>query len=129
MRTDEEVRAISANAWFSLGRHGVALHFEKKAGRPSEALVLARGARGKKWEVSIDGKAVGRFSRMEEAVQAVDYEIERAGRASAASARQGAPWRAAPAPEVVVRALRAQVPPSRWADALQLAVWERIVKR
>jgi len=129
LRTDEEVRAISANAWFSLGRHGVALHFEKKAGRPSEALVLQRGARGKKWEVSVDGKVVDRFSRMEDAVQAVDYEIERLGRASAASARKEAAWRRAPAPEAMLEGLRAKPRPQHLGEALQLAAWERIAGR
>ncbi|WP_394825598.1 DEAD/DEAH box helicase [Pendulispora albinea] len=129
LKTNDEVRAISANAWFSLGRHGVGLHFEKKAGRPSEALVLVRGARGKKWEVSVDGKVVDRFSRMEDAVAAVDYEIDRRGRATAASARHEASWRSAPAPATIVEGLRAKVRPTRWSDALQLEVWERIVGR
>ena len=107
---DAEVRAISGNAWFSLGRHGVGLHFERKAGRPSEALVLKRGARGKAWEVSLDGKVMDRFSRMEDAVQAVDYEIVQMGRAPAASALDGASWRRA------------------HADALRLAVFDRITR-
>jgi hypothetical protein len=37
---DVEVRAISRNAWASLGRHGLALHFERAPGR------LQRGAGG-----------------------------------------------------------------------------------
>jgi ATP-dependent helicase IRC3 len=41
----EDVRAISANAWESLGRHGLALHFEGAPGRLHEALVRP-GARG-----------------------------------------------------------------------------------
>ena len=49
---DVEVRAISRNAWASLGRHGLALHYEPAPGRLSEALVVARagdGARGRRW--------------------------------------------------------------------------------
>jgi ATP-dependent helicase IRC3 len=111
LRVHEDVRAISANAWFSLGRHGVGLHFERRAGKTSEALVLKRGARGKKWEVSLDGKVVERFSQMEEAVAAVDYEIEQWGRATAASARPEAPWR------------------SEHGEALRLATWTRITAR
>ena len=110
LRVDGEVRAISGNAWFSLGRHGVGLHFERKAGRPSEALVLKRSARGKGWEVSLDGQVKDRFSRMEDAVQAVDYEIAQMGGGPAASARHGAAWRGAA------------------ADALQRAVFERITR-
>jgi ATP-dependent helicase IRC3 len=118
LETDLEVRAISANAWFSLGRHGVGLHFERRPGRPTEVLVLKRmgPARGKVWEVSLDGKLKDRFSRMEDAVQAVDYEITRMGRAAAASARDGASWRGSRA-EGAAR-----------AEELRLAVWERVVK-
>ncbi len=96
LTTDAEVRAISDNAWFSLGRLGVGLHFERRPGRASEVVILKRGHRGKIWEVALDGKVQERFSRLEDAVQAVDYEIGRMGRASAASARAGAPWRSAP---------------------------------
>ncbi|WP_394831149.1 DEAD/DEAH box helicase [Pendulispora rubella] len=129
MRIHDDVRAISANAWFSLGRHGVGLHFERKPGTPSEAVVLKRGERGKRWEVSVDGKVVERFSRMEEAVQAVDYEVERRGRTVAASARAGAAWRRSNAPVATREALKAKNPPSGWAEVLQLAVWERVVGR
>ena len=112
--TDEEVRAISPNAWFSLGRHGVGLHFERKPGRPSLALVLKRPGRGKNWEVTVDEKVVDRFSRMEEAVEAVDYELTRIGRLTAGSARPNAAWRG---------------PGGVRADELRLAVWNRIVRR
>lgn len=113
LATDDEIRAISANAWFSLGRHGVGLHFEQRPGRASEALVLKRPGkqRGKNWEVTVDGRVVDRYSRMEEAVEAVDYELHRIGRLTAASALPNAPWRA------------------RRADELRLQVWNRIVKR
>ena len=119
LRADAEVRAISGNAWFSLGRHGVGLHFERRAGRPSEVVVLKRGGRGKMWEVGLDGKVMDRFSRLEDAVQAVDYEITQMGRAPAASALDGAGWRRA----------RAQPAESATiAEALRLAVWKRIMK-
>ncbi len=95
---DVEVRAISRNAWASLGGHGLVLHFERAPGRPSEALVVARGARGRRWEVSVDGAVVERFARIEEAVQAVDFEVHQMGRAAEASARAEAAWRRAAAP-------------------------------
>jgi superfamily II DNA or RNA helicase len=119
LATDAEVRAISGNAWFSLGRHGVGLHFERRAGRPSEVLVLKRAGRGKAWEVTLDGKTMDRFSRMEEAVQAVDYEIGRMGRAAAASALEGAGWRRAPSSSG----------PALAGEALQLATWKRVTGR
>lgn len=105
---DGEIRAISGNAWFSLGRHGVGLHYERKPGVTSEFLVLKRGSRGKIWEVTGNGKVTGKFSRLEEAVEAVDYEIDRMGRLTAASARPEAAWR------------------SERADLLRLATFERI---
>lgn len=110
LHTDDEVRAISGNAWFSLGRHGVGIHFERRSGRPSEIVVLKRPGRGKTWEVSLDGKVADRFSRMEDAVQAADYEILRMGRAAAASALEHAAWRRGGA-----------------AERQRLAVWQRVV--
>jgi superfamily II DNA or RNA helicase len=117
LEADVEVRAISGNAWFSLGRHGVGLHFERRPGRANEVVVLKRPgrARGKVWEVALDGKVMDRFSRMEDAVQAVDYEITRMGRAAAASARDDASWRTG---HGRVR-----------AEELRLAVWKRVVGR
>lgn len=105
LEADLEVRAISGNAWFSLGRHGVGLHFARRPGRVNEVVVLKRGARGKMWEVTLDGKVMDRFSRMEDAVQAVDYEIDRMGRGASASARSSFP------------------------GELRLAVWKRVTGR
>jgi ATP-dependent helicase IRC3 len=110
LRTDEEVRAISDNAWFSLGRLGLGLHLERSPGRMIEALVLLSGGRGKRWEASLDGKPRARFSTIEEAVQAVDYEVTRFGNLAKASARPNAAWRG----------------DSR-AEALRLATWNRLV--
>ncbi len=129
LRVDAEVRAISGNAWVSLGQLGLLLHFERRRGGLREALVLARGARGKRWEVSLDGEVMERFSTIEEAVQAVDYEVGRLGRAEAASALPGAPWRGAPAPPELVEALppvgprRAEV---SMEEAMRLSVWGRL---
>jgi hypothetical protein len=119
---DAEVRAISGNAWFSLGRHGLGLHFERKPGRVAEALILLSGARAKnkKWEAILDGRARERFSTLEEAVHAVDYEVGRLGRAAASSALHGAAWRSAPV-EGEGQAARTV------GEALRLAVWKRIV--
>ena len=114
LEVHEEVRAISANAWFSLGRHGVGLHFQRRPGSVSEALVLRRPGRGKVWEVLIDNTTMARLSELEEAVSAVDYELERLGRAVATSALASAIWR--------------QPPPGgvSQADILQKALWEKL---
>ncbi len=105
LEADLEVRAISGNAWFSLGRHGVGLHFARRPGRVNEVVVLKRGARAKVWEVTLDGKVMDRFSRMEDAVQAVDYEIDRMGHAASASAQRS------------------------FAEELRLSVWKRVTGR
>jgi len=110
LELDPNVRAISPNAWFSLGRHGLGLLFERRPGTPCEITVLSRGGRGKHWEVCFDGKARARFSTIEQAVEAVDYELGRKG-AAAASARPGAAWRSNGA-----------------EDALRLAVWSRVTR-
>jgi len=107
LETHEDVRAISGNAWFSLGRFGLGLHYEPLPGRRTEALVLRQPAskRNRKvWAVLVDGRETARFSTIEEAVAAVDYEIDRRGRRASLSAREDTP------------------------DRLRLAVWERIVR-
>jgi superfamily II DNA or RNA helicase len=114
LKTDSEVRAISGNAWFTLGRHGLGLHYQGRGGRIVEALVLERQVRGKRWEVTLDGKPMERFSEVAQAVDAVDYEIGKAGRASAASALEGAEWRKERAGE------------HTRAEELRLAVWRRV---
>lgn len=126
LKVDEEVRAISDNDWFSLGRHGVGLHFERAPEKVSEMLVIKRRARGKAWEVSFDGRFMERYSRMEEAVEAVDYEIGKRGQKAALSARREAAWRSQPAPEALLRELRSERPPRAWAEALALRVIERL---
>jgi superfamily II DNA or RNA helicase len=124
-----EVRAISANAWFSLGRHGVGLHFEPVAGFVSKVTVLTRAARGKRWEVAIDDRVKERFATLEEAVQAVDYEIEQRGRAALASARDDAPWRHAPAPADLASRLRADHRATTHADVLRQITWNTVTRR
>lgn len=109
LEIDAAVPAISANAWFSLGRYGLGLFFERRPGSLCEVTVLSRAGRGKRWEVCFDGRAQERFSSIEQAVEAVDYEIARRGPQAAASARAEASWRAGR------------------DDALRLALWRRIV--
>ena len=48
LKIDADVRAISGNAWFSLGRYGVGLHFERRPGVVCEATVLLCASRGKR---------------------------------------------------------------------------------
>jgi ATP-dependent helicase IRC3 len=113
----QEVRAISANAWFSLGRHGLGLHFLKTPGIPSEVAVLKRLGRGKIWEVLIDDQPMARFAELEEAVAAVDYELERFGQAVARSAHPSAAWRQ--------NAASGENPAKR----LQQSLWDRVMQQ
>ncbi len=131
---DPEVAAVSANRWESLGSRGLALHACWSAGaarrrKLSEVLVLdGAGAkkRGKRWRVTLDGKEMARFSRLEEAVEAVDFELSRKGRAAAATARPNAAWRAEPVPSWLAERLAALSPPrtaDTRGDALQQLVY------
>ncbi len=128
---DVEVTAISRNAWASLGRHGLALHFERAAGHISEALVLSRAPRGKRWEVTLDGAVMARFSKLEEAVEAVDYELSRRSRAVESSARSGAPWRRAPIDRARAERLARVRPgvgaPRNEGEAMTLEAWALVV--
>ena len=119
LRPAGDVRAISGNAWFSLGRHGVGLHFQARPGQPCEALVRKIPGRGKTWEVTMDGKTMERFLRLEEAVEAVDFEIQSLGRGAELSARPESPWRLA---------AHSQEGPKTRGEALQLAVWRRFYR-
>lgn len=114
-----DVSAVSTNGWESLGSKGLALHLHwgkaaARSGRLSEILVLdttrARTG-GRRWRVLVDGKEMERFSRLEEAVEAVDYEVGRKGRAAAMSARPDAAWRAASVPSAVGKQLAELRPP------------------
>jgi ATP-dependent helicase IRC3 len=88
LQVHTDVRAISANAWFSLGRRGLGL-LVQSGGRVSEFLVLKRAGRGKMWQAIMDGEVKESFSSCEAAVEAVDHELEKLGRAAVASARAG----------------------------------------
>jgi ATP-dependent helicase IRC3 len=126
LRADDAVRAISNNAWFSLGRFGLGLHFERRPGVPCEVLVLRRAGRGKIWEVVMDGRTMERFSRVEEAVDAVDFEVQRLGPAALRSASAEAGWRTRAPTRAGERGGRA---PRNLAESLQLAVWARFHPR
>ncbi len=116
LEVHENVRAISGNAWFSLGRHGLGLHFEKFPGTISEVVVRRRPGRGKVWEVLMDDKAMARFSQLEEAVAAVDYEVEQRGRSAALSALPTAAWRLGSTTQ------------TNHPDSLHRALWDRIIR-
>ena len=127
--TDPEVRAISALDWFSLGRHGVVLHWQPKPGTIKEALIRVVAARGKRWRVEVDGVERARFSQLEDAVAAVDWEIEQGGPRTWESAEEHAPWRRQPPPPGMQAWLRDvcgnRKGPKTWSEALRFeALWK-----
>lgn len=65
----------------------------------------------------MDGKPMARFSQIEEAVAAVDYELEKCGPVTAGSALPSAAWRRGPGNGQAL------------LKARQLALWERVVRR
>jgi len=119
---DPELRAISGNGWCSLGRLGLCLHIAV-GGKVVEVRVEATGRPGRKdrWEVRWDGVVMARFSRVEAAIDAVDYEVDRRGPRWSAAALDSAAWRAGPVPPSLRAALDANgVHASSYGDALQL---------
>jgi hypothetical protein len=68
--------------------------------------------RGKVWEITLDGRPMERFSRLEEAVEAVDFELDRMGPAARHSALPDARWRTGGA-----------------GEGLRLATWRRFHPR
>jgi hypothetical protein len=88
----------------------------------SEVLVARRAGRGKCWEVMMDGRPMERFSRLEAAVEAVDFELERMGRGVVLSAAAEAAWRRAAPPAADPGA-------ANLGEALRLGVWHRFSPR
>ena len=111
MKVDREVTAISPLAWVSLGRAGLALHWQPKPGELDEIRVQPVAPRGKRWQATMQGKPVARFSTAEQAVEAVDWEIEQKGPRALLSAQRNAPWRAAAPTTEQILELRALKPP------------------
>ena len=130
---DPEVRAVSGNAWHSLGSRGLVLHAcwgdaAARKGRVAQVLVLDQGGRpgARRWSVSVDGKAQARFSRLEDAVVAVDHELAQRGRYAAASGRADAGWRRASVPSELAGALAdcgLAGQASSHGQALQVLAW------
>jgi hypothetical protein len=124
LKVDPEVAAISANGWVSLGRRGLALHVQRKPGWIVEYRVLAKGGgRASRYHVERGGETLARFARLEEAVEATDYEVGRLGAQAARAALQSAEWRRGEVPPALVRRLKAlgvARPPRTHGDALAL---------
>ncbi len=127
LATHPDVRAISPLAWHSLGSRGLVLHLAWRKAALSELLVLDRGGRGRRWQVLLDGKEMARFSRLEEAVEAADHEIQGRGPAAWDSALPQAGWRRGPIPPALQAQLsdrRLPEAPTNHGEALRLWAWQ-----
>ncbi|MEC7987484.1 MAG: DEAD/DEAH box helicase family protein [Myxococcota bacterium] len=122
MELHPDVVAITPNGWFSLGKKGLGLYFFRKNGRLSKAEILNRGKRKKeRYHILIDNQRVAAFSKILDAVEAVDYEIEQMGRTESNTAHDEAQWRQEPPPIEIQRALQNLTPPrsaNNLSDAL-----------
>lgn len=132
MDIDPAVTAISGNRWESLGAPGLALHFfrsRKSAGqgRLSVIEVLDRGRGKDRWHVVLDGRKVAAFSKLEQAVEATDYEVQRMGRVAVVTALPEAAWRQEPVPTELIERLADLRRPRRaetWGEAVRLLAFE-----
>jgi superfamily II DNA or RNA helicase len=102
-----EAKAISPNAWLSLGARGMLLHFVDREGALRSFELRPAGRRGA--EVWLADRRLARFSTMHDAIAAVDEELPRHGVPS--SARPDAPWRRAAVPDELRARLLALRPP------------------
>ena len=129
---DPEVRALSPLAWVSLGLHGLALHVQFRPGQVAELAVRPVAKRGKRWAVVWEGTEKARFSTMEEAVTAVDWEVEQRGPKAWQSALPTADWRQDSVPVALRDALEAVRSPRRAqtvGEALHLLALSAAVRR
>jgi ATP-dependent helicase IRC3 len=123
-----DVRAISEMDWHSLGRRGLVLHVLRK-GRVLTITVLAEGRRGARWQVAYDGQEMARFAIIEDAVEAVEHEVNRMGKDTYYSAFETAPWRHRPASPDLLEEIGQSGRELRIIDAWRQLAHDRAYKR
>ena len=113
MELHPEITAITCNGWFSLGQKGLGLHFFDQYSKLHTVTVLKHNGskRSKRYQVLIDGKKKAEFTKIIDAVEAVDFEINSMGRIAQFSALDDADWRIAPVSEEITTLLKALHPP------------------
>ncbi len=122
LQVNPEIQAISGNAWASLGRFGVVLHFYETPKKLSRfKIVEALQGKGGKYQICLNDESIARFTSMEEAVEAVDYEISQMGSYAMNTALQEADWRNKSVPPKIQEQL-AQLRPPRSAQTIGQAV-------
>ena len=126
MELHPEITAITINGWQTLGEKGVALHFISK-GKLSTALILRVGKSSRqRYQVFLNDSKVAHFSKLIDAVEAVDFEIDKMGLRESNSAREDAAWRLTPITNELQAELRLLSPPRNAAtigDALGYLVF------
>lgn len=127
-----EIMAISGNAWESLGSAGLALHVLGPKGLQEITVINTRRRGRSRYQVAFDDEEKATFARIEEAVEAVDYELAALGEGVARSARPEAGWRQDPPTDSEYAALRELKPPRRAqtrGEALRYLVHARHARR
>lgn len=106
-----EAAAISPNAWLSLGARGMLLHFVDRGGQLRRFELRPRPGNRRGAEIWLDERQLSTAATMNEAIEAVDYELGNYGDPS--SARPDAAWRLREITPELERALRQLRPPRR----------------
>ena len=109
------------------------LHILKGPQKLGEYLILDSRRPGRqRWQIFVDGNDTACFARVDQAVEAVDYEVSERGPAIDASARPEAEWRRLLVSEAQVQALSALRPPQRAAtkgEAVLRLAWAKYARR
>jgi ATP-dependent helicase IRC3 len=111
MELHPEITAITRNGWFSLGQKGLGLHFFDRHWKLHAVTILQNKNRGKNYQIQINGKDQASFSKVIEAVEAVDFEINSMGPIPGQTALDDADWRISPVTEELKAELRKLHPP------------------
>ena len=111
MELHPEITAITRNGWFSLGQKGLGLHFFDRFWKLHTVTILQSKKNGKRYQVKIDDKERASFSKIVDAVEAVDFEIQSMGRIAMLTALDDADWRIAPITDEIRSELKTLHPP------------------
>lgn len=111
MELHPEITAITRNGWFSLGQKGLGLHFFDRFWKLHTVTILQNKKKGKRYQVQIDGKDRASFTKIIDAVEAVDFEIESMGQIATLTALDDADWRIAPITDELRTELKKLHPP------------------
>jgi hypothetical protein len=130
---DPEVAAISGNAWTSLGRVGLVLHYLRGPEQLGEYLIIDRQHPGRdRYRVYAGMEEAAHFSRLTDAVEAVDYEVAAQGLAAERSAHPQAEWRSMAVSAAQREALARLSPPATArtkGEAVRLLAFGKYARR